>query len=90
MSDNNNHHLDAEVLPADQRRAADLTEGCVRGDGPRVADLLAELFDAGTERTLAVTALLARNLAVVLVTSRGRDGALRVLESTRLDAAVAE
>ena len=39
---------------------------------------------------LAQDALLARNLAAVLVAAHGRDGALRVLEGTRLDAAVAD
>ena len=78
------------VTPADQRRAAELPEACVHEDADRVGALLAELLDAGPERALAVTAVLARNLAGVLVSVHGRDTALRVLESTRLDAAMAD
>ena len=37
----------------------------------------------------AVTAVLARNLAITLVQLIGAEGALRALESTLLDAAVA-
>ena len=81
---------DIEVTAADQRRAAELAEACVHGDGEQVGDLLADLVDAGPVRALAVAALLARNLAAVLVAAHGRDGALRVLESTKLDAAIAE
>ncbi len=81
---------DIAVLPADQRRAAELAEACALADGERVGDLLAELHDAGAERALAVTAVLARNLAAVLVRCIGRADALAVLESTRLDAAVAD
>ena len=82
--------LDAQVLPEDQRRAADLTTACLDSDGPRVGELLAELLDAGTERTLAVVGVLARNLASTLAAAHGTEKAHRILESTRWDAAVAE
>ncbi len=82
--------LDAQVLPEDQRRAADLTAACLDGDGRNVGELLAELLDAGAERTLAVTAVLARNLAAVMFAEYGKEAARRILESTRWDAAVAE
>ena len=83
-------YLDAEVLPIDQRRAAELSEVAMHGNGERFGDLLAELVDAGPVRAVAVTGVLARNLTAVLIAAHGRDGALRILESTRLDAAVAE
>jgi len=82
--------LNARILPADERRAAELAEACVHGDGERVGDVLTDLLAAGPERALATAAVLARNLAATLVAAHGRAGALRVLESTRLDAAVAE
>lgn len=78
------------ILPADQRRAAELTEACINADAGRVGDLLAELLDAGAERTIATVAVLARNLGSTLVESVGKDDALRICEMTRLDAAVAE
>lgn len=78
------------VLPADQRRAAELTEACIGGDGDRFGDLLVELVDAGPERALAVTAVLARNLAVSLAAAHGPDEAVRVLQCTRFDAALAD
>jgi hypothetical protein len=81
---------DMAVLAADQRRAAELAEACVHGDGDEVGRLLAELLDVEAERALAVTAVLARNLAIVLVRWLGRADALALLESTRLDAAVAD
>lgn len=81
---------DIEVIPADQRRAAELAEACVRGDGDGVGDLLADLADAGFVRALSVTAVLARNLAASLLDAHGLDGALAVLESTRLDASIAD
>lgn len=81
--------LDMEVEPADQRRAAELAQAMVESDGLAVGDCLAELVDAGLERTIAVTAVLARNLALTLVQLVGAEDALRTLESTRLDAAVA-
>lgn len=81
---------DIEITAADQRRAAALAEACVHGDGERVGVLLAGLLDAGPVRTLAATAVLARNLAATLISAHGRGGALRVLESTRLDATLAD
>ena len=81
---------DIEITDADQRRAAALAEACVHGDGDGVGTLLAGLLDAGPVRTLAVTAVLARNLAASLVGAHGVAGALRVLESTRLDATLAD
>jgi hypothetical protein len=81
---------DIEVTAADQRRAAELAEACVHGDGDKVGDLLADLADAGFVRALAVTGVLARNLAATLIAAQGRDNALRVLESTRLDASIAD
>jgi len=83
-------YLNAEVLPIDQRRAAELPEAALQGDAQRFSDLLAELAAAGPVRALAVTAVLSRNLVATLIAAHGRDGALRILESTRLDAAVAE
>ena len=82
--------LDATVTPADQRRAAELAEACLHGDGEEVGGLLADLVDAGFIRALSVTAVLARALAATLLAAHGPDGAQRVLESTRLDAAVAD
>lgn len=87
MSDN---YADTEVTPADQRRAADLAAACLDGDGEKVGELLAELLQAGAVRALAVTAVLARNLAAVMSTEYGVEVARRMLESTRWDATVAE
>ncbi|MCW1821428.1 hypothetical protein A5731_04690 [Mycolicibacterium conceptionense] len=81
--------LDTPVEPEDQRRAAELAQAMVEQNEAAVGALLVELVDAGLERTLAVTAVLARNLAAALVTLVGAEGAQRMLESTRLDAAVA-
>lgn len=78
------------VFPSDQRRAAELAEAAVHGDGTRVGDLMVELLEAGPVRTLAVCAVLTRNLAATLVATHGREGALRLLECTRLDAALAD
>lgn len=86
----NHGFLDAEVLPIDQRRAAELPEAALHGDAERFSDLLAELVAAGPIRALAVVGVLSRNLVATLIAAHGRDGALRILESTRLDAAVAE
>lgn len=82
--------MNGTIIPADQRRAAELTEACISADADRVGALLAELLDAGAERTLAVVAVLSRNLAGTLVESVGAADALRICEMTRLDAAVAE
>lgn len=82
--------LDTEIEPADQRRAAQLAEAFVEGNGAKVGDCLAELDELGQERTIAVVAVLARNLAVTLVQLVGAEDALRTLERTKLDAAVAE
>ena len=82
--------LDIEILPADQRRAAALAEAFAHDDGDAVAAVLADLVAAGPDRILATAAVTARNLAAALVGSHGRDTALRILTSTRLDAAVAE
>ncbi len=79
-----------EVTAADQRRAAELAEACVHANADKVGDLLAELLDAGPVRALAVVAVLSRNLAASLVSAHGHDGALAVLEATRLDASVAD
>lgn len=81
---------DSEVIPADQRRAAELTEAFIHGHGDRIGDLLTDLLDAGPFRALAVTAVLARNLGATLTSAHGHDDALRILESTKLDAAVAD
>lgn len=82
--------LDIEINPTDQRRAAQLAEAFVEGNTAKVGDLLAELADAGPERTIAVTALLARHLALTLVELVGTEAALAQLERTKLDAMVAE
>ena len=82
--------LNIAITPADQRRAAELAEACVRSDADQVGEHLAGLLRVGPTRTLAAAAVLARNLAAALVTAHGRDVALRVLESTRLDAAMAD
>lgn len=79
-----------EVLPVDHRRAADLTDTIINQDGENVGDLLGELVDAGRDRTLAVTVLLARHLATVMVTSYGIEQSRKLLSCTRWDAAVAE
>lgn len=81
--------LDSEIQPADQRRAAEITEAFVECDGVKVGDGLAELVDLGIEPTIAVVAVLARNLAVTLVQLVGPENAIRTLESARLDAAMA-
>lgn len=78
------------VTPADQRRAAELTEACLSSNGEALGDGLAALLDLDPVRTLAVTAVLARNLAAALLAAHGRDTALRIIESTRLDAAMHE
>ena len=83
-------HLDIEVTPADQRIAAEIAEALVHCDGETYGERLAALAGAGLERTLVVAAVLSRCLAATLIASYGRDGALRVLESTRLDAALAD
>lgn len=82
--------LDTEIEPADQRRAAQLAEAFVECDGLKVGDGLAELVDLGMGPTIAVVAVLARNLAVTLAQLVGTEEALSVLQRTRLDAAVAE
>lgn len=83
-------HLDIEIEPADQRRAAQLGEAFVESNEAKVGDLLAELVDAGQDRAIAVAAVLARNLAITLVQLVGAEAALRQLERTKLDAMVAE
>ena len=82
--------MSGTVYPEDQRRAAELAEAAVQGDGTRVGDLMVELLEAGPVRALAVMAVLTRNLAATLVDAYGRDGALRVLECSRLDASLAD
>lgn len=82
--------LKIEVGPADQRRAAELAQEMVESDDGQAAGCLAELVDAGSERAIATAIALARLLAATLVERLGAEGALRVLESTRLEAAVAE
>ena len=52
--------------------------------------LLAEAADKGIGRALALVAVMTRWTTLALVDQHGRDGALRCVESTRLDAAVAE
>ena len=90
MTDRTPDPLDAQVLPMDQRRAADLAAACLDGDGNKVGELLTELLAAGAERTLATTAVLARNLASVMFSQFGTEASHRMLASTRWDAAVAE
>ncbi|MBV5244338.1 hypothetical protein KUF57_12415 [Mycolicibacterium sp. PAM1] len=82
--------LNTEIQPADQRRAAEITEAFVECDGVKVGEGLAELVDLGIEPAIAVVAVLARNLAVTLVQLVGAADALRTLEATKLDAAVVE
>lgn len=82
--------LDIAIEPADQRRAAQLGEAFVESNEAKVGDLLAELVDAGLERTIAVAAVLARNLSITLVELVGAEVALAQLERTKLDAMVAE
>ncbi|MCB1265044.1 MAG: hypothetical protein KDB56_10730 [Mycobacterium sp.] len=81
---------DIAVTPADQRRAAELVEAALRGDGNQLGEHLADLHHAGTDRTLATIAVLARNLAVTLVAVHGDTAALKIIESTRLDALLAD
>ena len=83
------HPADIAVTPADQRRAAELVEAALRGDGNRLGEHLADLHDAGVDRTLAAVAVMARNLAVTLVAVHGDAAALKIIESTRLDAQLA-
>ncbi len=84
------HPGDIAITATDERRAAEITEAAARANGERFGDLLADVAAGDPDRHLAITALLARNLAMSLVITVGREDALRILESTRLDAAVAE
>ena len=70
-------HLDIEIEPADQRRAAQLGEAFVESNEAKVGDLLAELVDANNNQLTATNVV-------------GAEAALRQLERTKLDAMVAE
>lgn len=78
------------ITPTHQRIAAELAEAAVLGDAQRVDNLVDDIRTAGVDTSLAVNAVLTRSLGVTLVNAYGRDVALRVLESTKLDAALAE
>jgi len=78
------------ITPADQRRAAELIQAAIVGEGEVIDVLLAEAADKGIGRALALVAVMTRWTTLALVDQHGRDGALRCVESTRLDAAVAE
>ena len=78
------------ITPADQRRAAELIQAAIVGEGELIDHLLAEAAAEGIDRTLALVAVMTRWTTLALVEQHGRDGALRCVESTRLDAALAE
>ena len=78
------------ITPADQRRAAELIQAAIVCEGEVIDVLLAEAAAEGIDRALALVGVMTRWTAVALVDQHGRDGALRCVESTRLDAAVAE
>jgi hypothetical protein len=78
------------ITPADQRRAAELIQAAIVGEGELIDVLLAEAAAEGIDRALALVAVMTRWTTLALVDQHGRDGALRCVESTRLDAAVAE
>lgn len=78
------------ITPTHQRIAAELAEAAVLGDAQRIDTLVDDLRTAGVNASLAVNAVLTRSLGATLVDAYGRDLALRVLESTKLDAALAE
>jgi hypothetical protein len=78
------------ITPADQRRAAELLQAAILGEGELIDVLLAEAAAEGIARALALTAVLTRWTTLALVEQHGRDGALRLIEGTRLDAALAE
>ena len=82
--------LDITITPTHQRCAATLAQGFVEHDEQLRNASLTEIAGLGPDAGLAVAALLARHLAATLVELVGADAALRQLERTRLDAAVAE
>ena len=78
------------ITPADQRRAAELIQAAIIGEGELIDVLLAEAAAEGIDRALAITAVMTRWATLALVDQHGRDGALRCIEGARLDAALAE
>ena len=78
------------ITPADQRRAAELIQAAIVCEGEVIDVLLTEAAAEGIDRALAITACSVRWGALALVERHGLDTALRIVESTRLDAAVAE
>jgi hypothetical protein len=78
------------ITPADQRRAAELIQAAILGEGELIDHLLAEAAAEGIDRALALTAVMTRWTTLALVDQHGRDGALRCIEGARLDAALAE
>lgn len=79
-----------QITPTDQRRAAELIQAAIMGEGELIDHLLAEAADEGIARALALVAVMTRWTTLALVDRHGRDGALRCVEGARLDAAVAE
>jgi hypothetical protein len=82
-------HLDIVIDPADQGLAARITAAFLDADAEQADRVLAELADAGLERSLAVNGVLARNLASTLETTTGADAARLVLERTICEAQAA-
>lgn len=82
--------LEITITPTHQRCAATLAQGFVEQDEQLVNASLTEIAGLGPDASLAVAALMARHLAFTLVELVGTEAALRQLERTRLDAAVAE
>jgi hypothetical protein len=83
-------HRDISITPTHQRCAATLTQSFVESDEKLMSGCLTEIAGLDPDAGLSVAALLARHLAVTLVELVGTEAALRQLERTRLDAAVAE
>jgi hypothetical protein len=78
------------ITPADQRRAAELIQAAIVCEPDLIDALLAEAAAEGIDRALAIVGVMTRWTTIALVDRHGRSGALRCIESCRLDAAVAE
>jgi hypothetical protein len=78
------------ITATDQRRAAELIQAAIIGEGELIDVLLAEAAAEGIDRALALVGVMTRWTTLALVDRHGRDGALRCIAGARLDAAVAE
>lgn len=78
------------ITPTDQRRAGELVEAGIFGEGELIDDLLAVAEAAGIKRALALVAVMTRWTTLALVERHGRDVALRLIEGAKFDAALAE